>query len=84
VSSGSFDGASDFASHDVMAHPDRLAGVPVRIACGTGDPFYPAVHAFAPTVPVLAGTDFSAGGHTDAFWRRSAPAQLEFLGAALA
>jgi hypothetical protein len=56
----------------------------VRIACGTGDPFYPAVRAFAPTVPVLAGTDFSAGGHTDAFWRRSAPAQLRFLGSALA
>lgn len=83
VSAGSFDGAADFAAHDVMAHPERLAGVPVRIACGTGDPFYPAVRRFAPTVPTLAGTDFTAGGHTDAFWRRSAPAQLAFLGAAL-
>ena len=84
VSSGSFDGPADFAAHDVMAHPERLAGVPVRIACGTGDPFYPAVRTFAPTVPQLSGTDFAAGGHTDAFWRRSSPAQLAFLGAALA
>jgi S-formylglutathione hydrolase FrmB len=84
VSSGSFDGTADFAAHDVFPRRDRLAGVPVRIACGTGDPFYPAARAFASSVPLLAGTDFSAGGHTDAFWRRSAPAQLRFLGAALA
>jgi len=84
TSSGAFDGAADFAAHDVFPRTDRLAGVPVRIACGTADPFYPAVRAFAPSVPVLAGTDFSAGGHTDAFWRRSAPAQLRFLGGALA
>jgi dienelactone hydrolase len=84
TASGSFDGPTDFAVHDVFPHRDRLAGVPVRIACGTADPFYPAVRAFAPSVPVLAGTDFSTGGHTDAFWRRSAPAQLRFLGTALA
>jgi S-formylglutathione hydrolase FrmB len=83
-SSGSFDGAADFAAHDVFPRRDRLAGVPVRIACGTADPFYPAVRAFTPSVPVLVGTDFPAGGHTDAFWRRSAPAQLRFLGNALA
>jgi dienelactone hydrolase len=84
TSAGSFDGPADFAAHDVFRRRDRLAGIPVRIACGTGDPFYPAVRAFTPSVPVLAGTDFVAGGHTDAFWRRSAPAQLRFLGAALA
>jgi dienelactone hydrolase len=83
TSSGSFDGPADFAAHDVFPRRDRLAGVPVRIACGTADPFYPAVRAFVPSVPVLAATDFSAGGHTDNFWRRSAPAQLRFLGAAL-
>lgn len=83
VSSGSFDGVADFAAHDVFPRRDRLAGVPLRVACGTADPFYPAVRAFVPAVPVLAGTDFSAGGHTDAFWRGTAPAQLRFLGAAL-
>jgi hypothetical protein len=63
-----------------LRDPDPAAPAP---SCGTGDPFYPAVRTFAPAVPLLAGTDFAAGGHTDAFWRRSAPAQLGFLGAAL-
>jgi S-formylglutathione hydrolase FrmB len=84
TASGAFDGSADFAAHDVFAQRDRLTGVPVRIACGTADPFYPAVRAFLPGVPDLAGTDLSAGGHTDSFWRRSAPAQLRFLGDALA
>jgi len=81
---GAFDGAADFAAHDVMARAERLAGTPVRIACGDRDPFYGAVRAFARNVPDLAGTDFSTGEHTDTFWRRTAPAQLRFLASALA
>jgi S-formylglutathione hydrolase FrmB len=80
---GAFDGETDFADHDVFAGRDRLAGIPVRIACGDRDPFYPAVREFVGDVPDLAGTDVSAGGHTDVFWRRTAPAQLRFLAAAL-
>jgi S-formylglutathione hydrolase FrmB len=80
---GAFDGASDFAAHDVMAHGDRLARIPVRIACGDRDPFYGAARSFARTVPDLAGTDFGTGAHTDTFWRRTAPAQLRFLASAL-
>jgi enterochelin esterase-like enzyme len=81
---GAFDGAADFAAHDVMAHPERLAGIPVRIACGDRDPFYGAVRAFTRDVPDLAGTDFSTGEHTDTFWRRTAPGQLRFLARTLA
>ena len=81
---GAFDGAADFAAHDVMAGAARLAGIPVRIACGDRDPFYGAVRAFAPTVPDLAGTDLSTGAHTETFWRRTAPGQLRFLARALA
>ena len=81
---GAFDGAADFASHDVMGHVERLAGIPVRIACGDRDPFYGATRAFAGRVPDLAGTDFSTGEHTDTFWRRTAPDQLRFLATALA
>jgi hypothetical protein len=80
---GAFDGAADFGAHDVMAHPERLAGIPVRIACGDRDPFHDAVRAFARSVPDLAGTDFSTGEHTETFWRRTAPAQLRFLASAL-
>jgi pimeloyl-ACP methyl ester carboxylesterase len=84
TAAGAFDGPADFAAHDVFAHRARLAGVPVRIACGTEDPFYPAVRTFLPGVPDLAGTNLVTGGHTDSFWRGSAPAQLRFLGRALA
>jgi S-formylglutathione hydrolase FrmB len=80
---GAFDGETDFADHDVFADRDRLAGIPVRIACGDRDPFYPAVQEFVRGVPDLAGTDFRPGGHTETFWRRTAPAQLRFLGSAL-
>ena len=80
---GAFDGAADFAAHEVMAHPERLGGIPVRIACGDRDPFYGAVRRFARDVPDLAGTDFSTGEHTDTFWRRTAPEQLRFLATAL-
>jgi pimeloyl-ACP methyl ester carboxylesterase len=82
-SAGAFDGAADFADHDVFAGRERLSGIPVRIACGDRDPFYPAVQQFVGDVPDLAGTDFSTGGHTDTFWRRTAPAQLRFLASAL-
>ena len=80
---GAFDGAADFADHDVFAGRERLAGIPVRIVCGDRDPFCPAVQKFVGDVPDLAGTDFSTGGHTDTFWRRAAPAQLRFLASAL-
>jgi S-formylglutathione hydrolase FrmB len=80
---GAFDGPADFAAHDVVAHPERLAGVPVRIACGDRDPFYAAARTFAGEVPDLAGTDFSTGEHTETFWRRTAAEQLRFLARAL-
>lgn len=81
---GAFDDASDFERHDVFARRSRLAGVPVRIACGSLDPFYAATRAFVAGVPDLAGTDFGRGGHTPNYWRRTAPAQLTFLGHSLA
>ncbi|HEV7187992.1 MAG TPA: alpha/beta hydrolase-fold protein [Blastococcus sp.] len=84
AAAGAFDDASDFAAHDVFAGRARLAGVPVRIACGTRDPFCPAVRAFLPGVPDLVGADLGDGAHTNTFWRRTAPAQLRFLAGALA
>ncbi|WP_211319369.1 alpha/beta hydrolase [Quadrisphaera granulorum] len=81
---GAFDDAKDFAAHDVVGHPQQLAGVPVRLACGDDDPFAPVTHAFAPTVPDLAGTDFGPGSHTRGYWRATAAGQLRFLGEALA
>jgi enterochelin esterase-like enzyme len=81
---GAFDDAADFARNDPFAGRSRLAGVPVRVAIGTSDPFYVSTRAFVVGLSPGPVTDFSVGGHTLAFWRHSAPAQLRFLGQHLA
>ena len=77
---GAFDDAADFERNDVYAGRPRLSGVAVRVAIGTSDPFYVATKAFVAGLKPRPATDFSTGGHTLAFWRHSAPAQLRFLG----
>ena len=81
---GAFDGRADFARNDVFAGRRRLAGIPVRIAIGTADPFYVATRAFVAGLPGRPVTDYATGGHDVTFWRRSAPAQLRFIGRGLA
>jgi len=81
-SPGAFDDAADFAAHDVMGRQQDLRGIPVRLDCGRGDGFAPAVRHYR------AGFDagdepaggFQAGAHDDSYWRRVAPAELTFLG----
>lgn len=73
-----FDGAADYARHDVLAAPDALAGVPLRVDCGSSDPFAGMARRFRDRVrPEGAVT---GGCHDAAFWRRRLPAQLAFLG----
>jgi enterochelin esterase-like enzyme len=76
---GAFDDASDYRRHDVFAGRPRLAGIPVRVAIGTSDPFVAATRVFVRQVPDIAAAVFRPGGHTGAFWRRTAPAQLAFV-----
>ncbi len=76
---GAFDGRADFAANDVITHRAGLAGVPVRVACGTSDPFLPGVRAFLHAVP-SATSDLSPGAHDLAFWQHAAPDQLAFAG----
>ena len=72
---------------DVLGNPARLDGIPLRIDCGRGDPFYPVVRDL---VTALGGLDpppqssFGSGGHTGRYWRTVAPAQLRFAGERLA
>ncbi|MDE3065512.1 MAG: hypothetical protein KGJ36_07570, partial [Acidobacteriota bacterium] len=40
-----------FERYDVIAHADRLAGIPLRVAVGRDDPFRPGVRAFVDAVP---------------------------------
>ena len=74
-----FDSAADFAGHDVIGHAARLAGTPVRIDCGTADPFYPFVQRLDPALPAGDTVHYGFGAHTTAFWRTVAAQQLRFV-----
>jgi len=75
-----FDGSRDYDANNVMTGNAKLAGIPIRIACGTQDPFYSAVKQFValPHSPPVQ-TAYGKGGHTPGYWRTETAAQLTFL-----
>ena len=79
-----FDDRADFDAHDVFDGIGRLAGLPLLLQCGTADPFYAACREFTDGLPAGAQIEFSWGNHTHPYWRSAAPAQMRFLGRALA
>jgi len=79
-----FDSDADFAAHDVIAHAGRLRGLAVRIDCGNDDPFAPGVRRLIAACPAPPAGGFAVGCHESRFWRRVAPEQVDFVGAALA
>jgi pimeloyl-ACP methyl ester carboxylesterase len=80
ANAGAFASAHDFANDDVITHASALAGMPVRIASGTGDPFHPGVAALARALPKSAVVEFTAGCHDDAFFGSQQHQALAFLG----
>jgi dipeptidyl aminopeptidase/acylaminoacyl peptidase len=66
---------------DLLGRADRLKGR-VRVDCGSADAFAPTVAALGERVP--DAVTMAKGCHDLAFWRSVAPAQLRFVGAALA
>jgi enterochelin esterase-like enzyme len=78
-----FDSDADFAAHDVFAGSARLAGLQVRIDCGSADPFHGAARDFAQSLPSAPTSDFTKGCHDANYWRRVAPDQVRFLASAL-
>ena len=79
-----FASAASFADDDVVTHAAALAHVPVRIASGYDDPFYPGVQALARAVPAGSVVDFSKGCHTGPFFAGQQPPSLTFLARHLA
>jgi S-formylglutathione hydrolase FrmB len=73
-----FDSAADWRHWGLWRHTRALDGMPVRIDCGDADPFAPAARQLLSRIPGSTG-GISQGCHDDAFWRRSAPAQVRFL-----
>lgn len=75
---GAFDGPADFAAYDVLAWKQPLA-FPVRVSCGTSDPFLPGVQQLLRRSPAFV-SDLGPGAHDVAWWEHAAPAQLAFVG----
>lgn len=74
-----FDGPADFAAHTLFGRQKQLAGIPIRIDCGTGDGFCSTVRDYAASLMPRPAGGFTAGGHNEDFWRRVAPEQLAFI-----
>lgn len=79
---GAFDGADDFAANSVFDLP-ALASIPIRVDCGTADPFYDATKAFVASLPNPPAGGFPPGGHDAAFWSAQLPAELTWLAPAI-
>lgn len=76
---GAFDSRADFEAHDVLASLGRLASIPIRVSCGTSDPFLPGVRALLKARPATE-SELAPGGHNVAWWQHAAPGQLAFVG----
>jgi pimeloyl-ACP methyl ester carboxylesterase len=82
ASPSGFRDAAEYAEYTVFGHQRELTGIPVRIDCGTGDPFHDATQAYVAGFPQGGRpvADYQPGAHTMGYWRRVAPAQLAFVG----
>jgi S-formylglutathione hydrolase FrmB len=84
ANAGAYASAADFAQDDAMTHAAALAGIPVRVASGFDDPFYPGVQTLARALPKNPGgappeVAFAQGCHTSAFFNAQEPPSLAFL-----
>jgi S-formylglutathione hydrolase FrmB len=79
ANAGAYSSAADFAADDVLTHAAALDGVPVRVASGSADPFYPGVQALARVLPKGAEVYLGNGCHTGRFFSAQEPPSLSFL-----
>ncbi|WP_028707656.1 alpha/beta hydrolase [Propionicicella superfundia] len=75
---------AQFDANNFVPHPERLADLPILLACGRSDTFFPGNESFAEVLRATPGvpeptTLFAAGDHSQTFWESVAPAQLRFL-----
>ncbi|KUI31017.1 alpha/beta hydrolase family protein [Mycobacterium sp. GA-2829] len=75
---GAFDGADDYAANSVWGRPE-FASIPIRIDCGTSDPFYSATEQFIAQLPNPPAGGFSPGGHDASFWSAQLPAEITWM-----
>lgn len=75
---GAFDGADDYAANSVWGRPE-FASIPIRIDCGTSDPFASATRQFIAELPNPPAGGFSPGGHDAGFWSSQLPAEITWM-----
>lgn len=75
---GAFDGADDYAANSVWGRPE-FSSIPIRIDCGTSDPFYSATRQFVAQLPNPPAGGFSPGGHDGRFWSSQLPAEVTWM-----
>ena len=75
---GAFDSAEDFAANTVFGLP-ALGSIPLRVDCGTGDPFNAATKQFVAQLPNPPAGGFSPGGHDAGYWSSQLPGEIAWL-----
>ena len=83
VNPGAYDSPDEWAAYDVTARAAEFAGLPVRIATGSGDPFVAAVRTLRSRLPDPDVVSVSTGCHDNRFWSSVGPAQVRAISAAL-
>ncbi|MEI7624136.1 MAG: alpha/beta hydrolase-fold protein [Actinomycetes bacterium] len=81
---GAYDDETDFAANSVWGRREQLSGVNLRIDCGESDPFAQRVRQFRDSLDQTPAGGIEPGCHDGRFWSRQTPAELIFIGAALA
>lgn len=75
---GAFDSAEDWSANNVFGLP-ALSSIPIRVDCGTSDPFYSATKQFVAQLPNPPAGGFSPGGHDGGYWSEQLPAELTWM-----
>ncbi|WP_344256169.1 alpha/beta hydrolase-fold protein [Terrabacter carboxydivorans] len=75
-----YDGRADFDAHSIFNRVPRLRGIPVRLDCGTSDPFIAANRTLAQRLPGVEA-HFTPGGHDDGFWSGNVAAEMAWAAA---
>ncbi len=81
---GAFDDQTDLDRFTVFGRQDELEGIAVRIDCGEQDPFYSATQDYVKGFSTRPAGGFQPGSHDVGYWRRMAPAHVQFIADAFA
>jgi predicted esterase len=82
-SSSGFSSAEEYRRYTVFGRQRDLGEIPLRLDCGSEDPFCPADRAYVAGFHRPVTSSFADGAHDAAYWTRMMPAQLAFAGRAL-